>query len=326
MNGQFVISLDFEKYWGVFDVRTLENYKKNLDNVKPVIIRLLDLCEKYNIKLTFATVGFLFAKSKKELLDFLPSSKPEYYNSNFSPYNLINELENSNTEHKYFFANSLIKLIKQSGKHEISSHTFCHYYCNETGQTIQQFEADLKAAIEIAKHNDIEITSMVFPRNQISADCIQLCAKYGITNYRGTEKHWMYNTFITKQLENPINRMFRLLDTYINISGHNTYKLNSLLDSEINMANIASSRFLRPYSNKFKFLESMKLNRIKQGLIHAAKHKEMFHLWWHPHNFGANMQENFKGLENIFKTYSELNKQYGLNSITMTELALSLRD
>ena len=72
MKGQFVISLDFEKYWGVFDVRTLESNKSILTHVKPIIIRLLDLCDQYNIKITFATVGFLFAKSKYDLVKFLP--------------------------------------------------------------------------------------------------------------------------------------------------------------------------------------------------------------------------------------------------------------
>lgn len=322
MKGQFVISLDFEKFWGVFDVRSLENYRCNLDNVNSIVIRLLELSDTYNIKLTFATVGFLFAKTKEELLNYCPEDKPQYNNTTFSPYCL---LENINPEDdEYYFANSLIELIKQSGNHEISSHTFSHYYCNETGQTKQQFKADLKAAIKIAKTYDIDITSIVYPRNQINADYIKLCADNGITNYRGNETHWMYSTFNTKQLENPLHRIFRLMDAYINISGYNTYKLESLLETKNNIVNVKSSRFLRPYSKKLSFLESSKLKRIKKAMAKAAKKGELFHLWFHPHNFGQNTDENFKILEDIFQTYSKLNKEYSFTSNTMSGLASNL--
>ena len=324
MNGQLVISLDFEKYWGVFDVRTLESFTDSLNNVKPIVVRLLELCDTYNIKLTFATVGFLFAKSKEDLIKFFPSEKPNYTNKNFSPYSLFETIGNSKDDATYYFADSLLKLIIKKGSHEIGSHTFCHYYCNETGQTSQQFEADLKAAIRIAKRYDVKIKSIVFPRNQLNKDYIKLCAQNGITSYRGTENHWMYDTNDTKQLESPLHRIFRLLDAYLNISGHNTYKPQSLLDSENNIVNVRSSRFLRSHSKKLQFLEPLKLNRIKKGLIHAAKNNEMYHLWWHPHNFGTNMEDNFMALEEIFKAYSKLNKEYNFESITMSGLTEKL--
>ena len=325
MKGQFIISLDFEKYWGVFDVRTLESYKTSLNNVKPIIIKLLDLCAQYNIKLTFATVGFLFAKSKDDLVKFIPSEKPNYLNKKFSPYSLFETIENSKEDETYYFADPLIRLIINNGNHEIGSHTFCHYYCNETGQTQQQFEADLRAAIKIGKRYDVKIKSIVFPRNQLNKEYIKICAQNGITSYRGTENHWMYDTNDTQQLESPLHRIFRLLDAYLNVSGHNTYNPATLLESENNIVNVRASRFLRPYSKKLKFLEPLKLNRIKKGMLQAAKNNEMYHLWWHPHNFGTNMDENFLALEEIFKTYSKLNKDNGFESITMSGLAKKLR-
>lgn len=46
--------------------------------------------------------------------------------------------------------------IKNNGNHEIGSLTFSHYYCHETGQTIEQFEDDLKSAVAIANTIDIK--------------------------------------------------------------------------------------------------------------------------------------------------------------------------
>ncbi|WP_241492519.1 hypothetical protein [Lacinutrix himadriensis] len=55
-------------------------------------------------------------------------------------------------------------------------------------------------------------------------------------------------------------------------------------------------------------------------MTHAAKHKKNYHLWWHPHNFGQNTEENFKALETLFIHYSTLNNTYNFSSKTMTDL------
>lgn len=315
--GHLVISLDFELFWGVFDVRTLESYQSQLEKVSEIVPRLLALSDTYNIHLTFATVGFLFAKNKEEIIQYSPKTKPSYSNSNFSPYRLLNTIGKNETEDVYHYATSLVEKIQQNGNHEIGSHTFCHYYCNETGQTAAQFEADLLASIQIAKQQDISIKSIVFPRNQINETYIKICAKHGILSYRGTENHWMYNTHNTVHLANTKNRIFRLLDTYLNISGHNTHDL----ELQDGVVNIPSSRFLRTYSKKLSFLENQKIKRIKRGMTDAAKHKQVYHLWFHPHNFGENTEQNFSALEELFLHYKTLESSYGFQSKTMTSLA-----
>ena len=50
----------------------------------------------------------------------------------------------------------------------------------------------------------------------------------------------------------------------------------------------------------------------------------MYHLWWHPHNFGINQLENFAFLEEILVHYRYLNEKYGFTSCTMSELAHEL--
>lgn len=315
--GHLVISLDFELFWGVFDVRSLESYSTYLDKVSKIVPRLLKLSDKYNIKLTFATVGFLLSKNKEELIQYSPKTKPNYSNSNFSPYRLLDKIGNDETVDPYHYATSLVSQIQKNGNHEIGSHTFCHYYCNEAGQTAEEFEADLLASIEIAKQHDISIKSIVFPRNQVNESYLKICAKHGVLSYRGIEDHWMYNTKDTKQLGKTRNRIYRLIDTYLNISGHNTHEL----EAHHGLINIASSRFLRPYSSKLSFLENLKIERIKRGMTYAAKQKQVYHLWWHPHNFGDNTDQNFKALEELFIHYNMLKSTYNFNCKTMSDLA-----
>ena len=52
---------------------------------------------------------------------------------------------------------------------------------------------------------------------------------------------------------------------------------------------------------------------------HAAKHQELYHLWWHPHNFGADMEENLAFLEEVLRHYQYCHQQYGMCSMTMNE-------
>ncbi len=319
-NGAFVISLDFELHWGIFDVKSIEDYKINLENTRKAIDRILELSNQYNIRLTFSTVGFLFAENKAELLQFTPNIKPTYINKKLNPYSLIATIGNNELEAPYHFAKKEIKKLAENSNHEIGTHTFSHYYCTAEGQTLEQFNSDLSSAVKIAEAMGIKIRSIVFPRNQVKDEYLEACVKNGITSYRGTEKTGIYQP--RKSMPRILEKGFRLADSYLNIFGHHTYSMDMFKDYTLNNSciNIPSSRFLRPYSKNLKLLETLKIIRIKKAMTFAAKNNHLFHLWWHPHNFGANMEENFKNLETIFKHYGKLEKQYSFISHTMTSL------
>jgi hypothetical protein len=53
----------------------------------------------------------------------------------------------------------------------------------------------------------------------------------------------------------------------------------------------------------------------------AAKKNEIFHIWWHPHNFGVDTDENLAFLSRVLEEYEELRERYGMKSMTMAELA-----
>ena len=55
-------------------------------------------------------------------------------------------------------------------------------------------------------------------------------------------------------------------------------------------------------------------------MTQAAKRGEIYHLWWHPHNFGVNQTENLAGLETILKHYATLEKSFEMKSKTMAEV------
>ena len=320
--GVFVISIDFELLWGVWDVTTKEKYGDNVLGVKEVIPRLLDLFARYHIKATFSTVGFLFAKDKNELLAYLPGIKPDYINDDYNVYDSeLNSIATDENDDPYHFGYSLFQQIKRS-PHEIGTHTFCHYFCLEEGQNEEAFDADIKAAKKIAEANDIRITSIVFPRNQVNSEYLPILKNNGIHVYRGNPTSWIYKPrkFTAEVL---FIRFCRLLDTYLPISGYNIYTLSKENGLPVN---IPASHFLKPYNKNFAWLEKMKLNRIKNEMTKAAQKGKLYHLWWHPHNFGTHIEENINNLVVLLDHFSYLQKTYGFTNLTMTEAASQLSE
>lgn len=67
----FVISLDFELYWGVRDTRGAE-YFETLKSVHEVVPQLLGLFDKYEAACTWATVGALCAEDYQDFIQHVP--------------------------------------------------------------------------------------------------------------------------------------------------------------------------------------------------------------------------------------------------------------
>ncbi|MCT4588178.1 MAG: polysaccharide deacetylase family protein [Carboxylicivirga sp.] len=317
--GGLIISLDFELMWGVRENNTIENYGSSILGVWDVLPQMLQMFDKHNVKVTFATVGFLFAKNKAELNKFIPVNKPKYKDAKYSPYNEYSTIVNSSEMgDKYHFAEELINMIKKYPQHEIATHTFSHYYCNKGGQTLESFKEDIKAAIDIAKAKQVNIDSIVFPRNELAIDHLEIIKDYGISSYRG-----FMNMVSGDEKDTYGHRLLRLLDSYVNVYGHKCYGLDEIEKKQ--PYNIYASRFLRPYSRKLKALENLRLQRILKSMNYAAKSKKVYHLWWHPHNFGVNQKENLSFLQKVLKHYSILHDKYSFKSMTMKEVSDQLK-
>ena len=58
----------------------------------------------------------------------------------------------------------------------------------------------------------------------------------------------------------------------------------------------------------------------------AAKKGMMYHLWWHPHNFGSNISSNISFLEKILTHFKKLNDEWDFQSVSMGQLTKELSD
>jgi peptidoglycan/xylan/chitin deacetylase (PgdA/CDA1 family) len=319
--GRFVISLDFELHWGVRASRSLASYRRNLMGVREVVPALLSLFKEFEIHATWATVGMLFFDTRKELLSGIPSRLPSFEDPRVSSYKELNAIGSSERDDPFHYAPSLIRLIAENRQHEIGTHTFSHYFCLEPGADPDSFRDDLAAAQHIAAKYDVRLRSLVFPGNQISELFVQVARDGGIETYRGTESAWLYRPS-SRGAETTIRRGFRLLDAYLMLSSHNCYSSDELVRSK--PLNIPSSRFLRPYLPALAPLDRLREWRITTDLEYAARNDLIYHLWWHPHNFGVNLEQNLRMLRRVLTRFALLRERYGMLSVTLSELKTEL--
>lgn len=308
MVGTLIVSLDFELFWGMHDCSTLEEYGKNILGGREAIPAMLKLFRQHGIHATWASVGLLFANSVAELSPYLPECIPTYANAALSPYPFLSNISEGDP---YYFAPDLLEKISQIPGQEIGSHSFCHYYCREEGQTPEQFREDMKAALSIGKDRGYTLKSVVLPRNQSEPEYTAVLRDLGYNSYRDEENDWIHEKIKFR----PLMRILRLMDVYLPLTGHGCFTPKD----EEGIVNIVGSRMYKP---KFiGLLEPLKMRRIKKQMLYAAKHDLCFHLWWHPHNVGVDTDYHLRQLEKISSYYDKLRETYGMRSLNMGEVA-----
>lgn len=313
MAGTLIVSLDFELFWGMLDVCALEDYRDNVLGGRKAIPQMLQLFQKYGIHATWATVGFLFAENYEELKSYFPEHYPAYADKKLNPYSWFETIGQDEKTAPCFYGASLLRQIAEVPGQEIGSHTFCHYYCREKGQTADQFAEDMMAAKKIAQAHGYDVSSVILPRNQCEPEYTDVMRKLGFTAYRDEENDWIHEKIKFR----PLLRILRLADVYLPLTGQGGY----IPQNENGIWNLTGSRMMKPILTALHFLEGLKLRRVKKQMLHAAKNNLVFHLWWHPHNAGMHTEEYLAQLEEIFRYYTELKEKYGMQSLNMREAA-----
>jgi peptidoglycan/xylan/chitin deacetylase (PgdA/CDA1 family) len=317
--GALIISLDFELHWGVRHFSAADgSYRRNLLGEWEVVPRILDLFREYEVAATWATVGFLFARSRDELEAFSPVVKPQYLDRSLSPYSEVTG--NNEIEDLLHFAPSLIEMIRATPRQEIATHTFSHYYCRAPGQTRETFAADLESALTIAAQRGVRIRSIVFPQNQHNPDYDDVLIKAGIICYRGTQRSWMYRSS-ARLGDVPWKRAVRLLDAHIDVSGPQTGRWENLVNGRGPICNLPASFFLRPYSPSLRYLQELHFARIAGSIRRAAAHGELVHVWWHTHNFGVHQRQNLDFLTRLLEEFARQRETHRMQSMSMAEAA-----
>lgn len=323
MQGIFTISLDFELHWGVFDKKDRQGRTTCYRNTLQLIPELLKLFEKYEVHVTWATVGGVFAKDSHEWDQLKPVIQPDYTFQKYSAYKWVDT--HGLPEHLYFahFAPQAIENILQHEGQELGTHTFGHYYCLEEQNGFEAFDADLKAAKKTAlKFNNVPV-SLVFPRNQFNEQSLTTCYNNNIKVVRSNPANWFW-TPIADGKPQILRKIFRTGDAYIKLGHRTSYPLQSIEVNKNKPLQLPASRLLRSWHPKSTLANNLSAQRLLKELKTAAIQKECYHLWWHPENFGDYPEQNLKNLNLILEEYKKCKQQYGMISWNMGEYARHL--
>lgn len=188
-----VISNDFELAWAFRFSKSKKNPIENAlelarltrENV-PEIVRQ---CEKYNVPMTWATVGHLFLNScakegglahpDVERLNHFESASWKFDSGDWFKDDPCTDVHTD----PEWYAPDLIKIIMDSPvKHEIGCHTFSHIDCRDKVCSPVVFESDLSKCVEIANDYQLKLESFVYPGHTFGN--FNSLPKLGFTNYR----------------------------------------------------------------------------------------------------------------------------------------------
>jgi peptidoglycan/xylan/chitin deacetylase (PgdA/CDA1 family) len=211
-----LISADFELAWaGRYSKSSPDPLQKSLSKARlerenmPV---LLSLCERFNIPITWLTVGHLFLDS---CLKVDGSPHPEiprlpHFENNWWRYVGDDWFEhdpctNYHVDPLWYCPDLIEQILNSKVKHEIGCHTFSHIDCRNDVCKPELFSAELEACAQAAKRFGIDkMVSFVHPGHMIGN--LKTLAEMGYTNFRTDydnilgypKKHttgmWVFNT------------------------------------------------------------------------------------------------------------------------------------
>jgi hypothetical protein len=215
------------------------------------------------------------------------------------------------------YALSLVPKILATPRQELASHTFFHDYAFDPGQTRADFAEDLPAAKRAAGRLGIEMHSLVFPWNQHNAEYLSVCRDEGFIVIRSIPGASLY-TGSARSEDNVPRRVDRLADTHSPLTKDVAASVCEPIDGVVA---VPASRFLRSVNGKTRVFERHRPSRITRSITATARSGGLFHLWWHPHDFGLDTQDDLDFLRRALDLYSLLKDSDNLRSLSIGEVA-----
>lgn len=298
------ISLDFELRWGVRHLYRddFSKYKLELDGAVDAARLLCDYFEERQVETSWATVGALALHNWEEFF-----SKVDRDTLNARSNFLAGANEFLKENEKYYFAPEMVRHLCSSRYSEVASHTFTHLFCGETHVLKESFLADGELLNDVFLGNyGHRVKSIVFPRNQ--ENYTNDLSTLGITSYRAIERGDSVEANT--------------------LSGNTLFKKIMRLSSSVNPLGFRSTAFTMNYSRASLFLRlnlpyfawQLHLYKIKNEL-NSLKDGECFHIWWHPHNLGADTDSKLKRIDEVMKIILEYRDSGEVEILSMEHLS-----
>jgi peptidoglycan/xylan/chitin deacetylase (PgdA/CDA1 family) len=188
-----ILSADFELAWAWRYAKAFQNPKEEtIERAKIArnnMPKILELCDKYNIPITWATVGHLFLEncSKNGHVAHSQLMRLPYHENQYWRYDKGDWFDDDPCTSWHsspeWYAPDLIKMILNSKiQHEIACHTFSHIDCRDEVCSPKTFMKEIKECQKCAQKYGIKLESFVHPGHTIGN--LGILKKLGFTSFR----------------------------------------------------------------------------------------------------------------------------------------------
>lgn len=313
--GALVMSLDFELAWGIPD-EDLARLSPGVAGARAAVDALLRCFERHRACATWATVGALMARDPDDLRAWAPPARERGVAPGRRPSRHDGRFDGPLP----YFAPDLVRRVHETPGQEVGCHSFSHRSAVEGDERDLAFAEQLAASCAIAARDGIELRSLVFPYNAYDAAALRIAADAGIAVARTNPPHWAH-TPRAPASHAPHRRAYRLLDQYLPLTSGERLAAHVRAGAPVQLP---ASRYLRPAGREPALATRARLRRVCDELTHAAARDRVVHLWWHPHNFGVDLERNLAFVDAVLQHLATLRSRYGMVSQTMRAAARAL--
>lgn len=294
----FIVSFDCEGKWGFADrINSYHHQRFTNYNLIKSYNSLLFSLETYNIKATFAFVA-AFTLSFEEYIAYQHWFSDRYFKGkNWLAY--FKSQVKDKVSADGWFCPETFNLVHSQGIHEIATHGFTHLPFDDALVTEETIIQELEGINAWQAWKQLSISTLVFPRNKIGFT--PLLSKAGIQAYRDYPLYYhikpRWAAEALKYIEYPISQPHSHVDQPIKIPGGN----------------------LLAFRRKNRFpTNAMIIQRWKSIIDHAVKHKQVVHLWMHPHNMIDGIDQGYL-FDQVLAYAANYIKQGTLKNVTQQE-------
>lgn len=250
----FILSADFELAWGWRYSKIFQRPKEEAMRLARIsrrnIPKILELCDRYDVPITWATVGHLFLGSCTKDGDkaHISLKRIDYHDNRYWKFDDGDWFDDDPcTDWKRspeWYGHDLIKMILDSKtNHEIGCHTFSHIDCRDGVCSPEVLKDEVLVCRNLAGEYGIRLESFVHPGHTI-----------GNLN---TIKELGFKSFRTD---------------YLNILGYPVHHSNGLWE----FRGTAELKFRKGWSVEYHIF------RYKKIIQRALRHNCLCYFWFHP--------------------------------------------
>lgn len=188
-----LISADFELAWAW---QYAKEFKEPLQEAKKMALRergnipaILELCDKFKIPVTWATVGHLFLESCQCVngmshsgIPHVPNFENDFWKFTGKDWFGNDPGSNYKVAPEWYSPDLIRMILGAKVKHEIGCHTFSHIDCREEICSPDLIRSELRECKKLALELGISLKSFVHPGDTIGN--LDVLSEEGFTNFR----------------------------------------------------------------------------------------------------------------------------------------------